>query len=1015
MHQDPRLTTDRLRRTLQRLTDAWWTERVPVQVARWDVPTRELDGRAVVGEPVPVAEALAATYRPTTVGEAWGAPWATTWFQVGGTVPVGHRGRRLELVLDLGFDPDRTGFHAEGLVYRADGTPVKGLHPRSRWIAVDGETFEFFVEAAANPLLLGGGGFAFDPTPLGDSLTAGLTPQYALRQADLAVVESQVWDLVQDLEVLGQLAAELPDADARRFELLRAVDAACDVLDVTALDGPARTATAARAALAPALAVPARASAHRVSAVGHAHIDSAWLWPTRETVRKVARTCANVVDLLDHDDDLVYAMSSAQQFAWIEQHRPEVFARVRDAVAAGRFVPVGGMWVESDTNLPGGEALARQFLHGKRYFLDRFGIDTDEVWLPDSFGYTAALPQLVALSGSHYFLTQKISWNQTNRFPHHTFRWEGLDGTRVLTHFPPADTYNSEISGDELARAARQFAEKGRATTSLLPFGWGEGGGGPTREMLARARRTADLDGSPRVTVQSPRAFFDDAAAEYPDAPVWVGELYLEFHRGTYTSQALTKQGNRRSEHLLREAELWATTAAVRNGQAYPHDDLDRIWKTVLLQQFHDILPGSSIHWVHREAVQRYAEVAAELETVIADAQRDLAGVGDVALTFNPTPHERDDVAALGAGVATTGAGATVDRDDDGWRLDNGRLRVRVDRDGVIRSVLDLARDREVLPPGGAANLFQLHRDTPNVFDAWDVDRFYRNHVTDLLGLDTAEEVAGGLRVTRRFGDSTLVTTVTLPPGTARVDVTTEVDWHEREKLLKVAFDVDVATLRHASEVQFGHVYRPTHSNTSWDAAMFETCAHRWVHVGEDGDADAPGYGAAVVNDSTYGHDVTREARAGGGAATRVRLSLLRAPQSPDPETDQGRHVLRYALVPGATIGDAVREGYRMNLPVRTVDGAAPVAPLLRVEGTGVVVEAVKLAEDRSGDVVVRLYESRGRRANATVVPDFATTGVDTVDLLERHRDEPGCDPGPDGSVRLTLRPFQVLTLRWSR
>ncbi|MHA3701743.1 alpha-mannosidase [Jatrophihabitans sp. YIM 134969] len=1021
MHQDPRLTTDRLHRTLQRLTDAWWVERVPLEVARYDVPEREVDGRPVVGEPVDVRQALAADYRPMAVGEAWGPPWSTSWFRVTGAVPPSHAGRRLEVVLDIGFDPSRTGFHAEGLVYRPDGSPVKGLHPQSRWIAVDDDAvgFTFFVEAAANPLLLGGGGFDFTPSPLGDLLTAGLAPQYALRQAELAVVDEPVWELVQDLEVLGQLAAELPDVDARRFEILRAVDAACDVLDVTAVDGPSRTAAAARAALAPALAVPARASAHRISAVGHAHIDSAWLWPTRETIRKVARTTSNVVDLLDHDDDLVYAMSSAQQFAWIEEHRPEVFTRVRDAVASGRFVPVGGMWVESDTNMPGGEALARQFVHGKRYFLDRFGLDTEEVWLPDSFGYTAALPQLVALSGSRWFLTQKISWNQTNRFPHHTFRWEGLDGTQVFTHFPPSDTYNSEVSGAELARAARQFAEKGHATTSLLPFGWGDGGGGPTREMLARARRTADLDGSPAVTVQPARAFFEAAEAEYPDAPVWVGELYLEFHRGTYTSQAKTKQGNRRSEHLLREAELWATTAAVRNGHDYPYDALDRVWKTVLLQQFHDILPGSSIHWVHREAAANYAAVAGELETIVGEALADLAGDGTVALTFNPTPDPRDGVEPFAAGVAITGPGAAVGPVEDGWLLDNGSLRVRVDADGVIRSVVDVAHgDREVIPPGGAGNLFQLHHDTPNVFDAWDVDRFYRNTVVDLVEASGIEEVPGGLRVTRYFGDSSLVSTITLPPDVARVDVVTEVDWHEREKLLKATFDVDVTAERYAGEVQFGHVFRPTHTNTSWDAAMFETCAHRWVHVGEPADVDAPGYGAAVVNDSTYGHDVTRQSRpaeAGGGTATRIRLSLLRAPQSPDPETDQGRHTLRYALVPGATIGTAVREGYRINLPVRSVPGALTVEPLLRVDGTGVVVEAVKLAEDRGGDVVVRLYESRGRRATATVTPTFPAAAVDTVDLLERPRDEPGFAAGPGGTATITLRPFQIVTLRFRR
>ncbi|HET8766787.1 MAG TPA: alpha-mannosidase, partial [Pedococcus sp.] len=591
MHDDRQLIEGRLARMLGRIAEAVWCEPEPVELACWEAP----------GEPVPVAEGLAAAYEPAQVGQRWGAPWGTTWWRVRGTVPEPHAGRVVDLRLDLGFNPDWTGFHAEGLVHRADGTPVKGLNPRTQWVrvadeATGGEQVELFVESASNPMLLGGPGFAFQPNPLGDPETAGDEPLYRVARAELAVFEQEVWELQQDLEVLGQLAAELPLEDARRWELLRALDRALDLVDVADIAG---TAPAARAELAAAFTAPARASAHRISAVGHAHIDSAWLWPVRETVRKVARTCANVVDLMDSHPDFVYAMSSAQQFAWLKEHRPAVWERVVERVREGRFVPVGGMWVESDTNMPGGEALVRQLNHGKRFFLDELGVETREVWLPDSFGYTAAMPQLVALSGSQWFLTQKISWNTTNRFPHHTFRWEGLDGTRVFTHFPPVDTYNSEISGAELAHAERNFADKGAATRSLVPFGWGDGGGGPTREMLARAARLRDLDGSPRVEVERPDAFFAAAEAEYPDAPIWVGELYLEFHRGTYTSQARTKRGNRRSEHLLREAELWAATAAVRTGAAYPREDLDRIWKVVLLNQFHDILPGSSIAWVH--------------------------------------------------------------------------------------------------------------------------------------------------------------------------------------------------------------------------------------------------------------------------------------------------------------------------------------------------------------------------------------------------------------------------------
>ena len=1010
MHDDRQLIEGRLARMLGRIAEAVWSEPEHVELACWEAP----------GEPVPVAEGLAAAYEPAQVGQRWGAPWGTTWWRVRGTVPERHAGRVVDLRLDLGFNPDWTGFHAEGLVHRADGTPVKGLNPRTQWVrvadeATGGEQVELFVESASNPMLLGGPGFAFQPNPLGDPETAGDEPLYRVARAELAVFEQEVWELQQDLEVLGQLAAELPLEDARRWELLRALDRALDLVDVADIAG---TAPAARAELAAAFTAPARASAHRISAVGHAHIDSAWLWPVRETVRKVARTCANVVDLMDSHPDFVYAMSSAQQFAWLKEHRPAVWERVVERVREGRFVPVGGMWVESDTNMPGGEALVRQLNHGKRFFLDELGVETREVWLPDSFGYTAAMPQLVALSGSQWFLTQKISWNTTNRFPHHTFRWEGLDGTRVFTHFPPVDTYNSEISGAELAHAARNFADKGAATRSLVPFGWGDGGGGPTREMLARAARLRDLDGSPRVEVERPDAFFAAAEAEYPDAPIWVGELYLEFHRGTYTSQARTKRGNRRSEHLLRQAELWAATAAVRTGAAYPREDLDRIWKVVLLNQFHDILPGSSIAWVHRQAVEAYAAVAAELEGIIARAQSALAGEGDVEVAFNAAPHDRAGVPALGvAPVEPSGddvegrSAVDVRADGEGWVLDNGLVTARLDARGLLVSVVDAATGREALAPGSAGNLLQIHPDTPNKWDAWDVDAFYRNAVRDLDHAESVEAVAGGVRVVRRFGSSTVTQLVTLPVGEPRVDVDTEVDWREREQILKAGFDLDVATERATSEVQFGHVHRPTHANTSWDAAKFETCAHRWVHVGE------PGWGAAVVNDSTYGHDVTRREREGGGTSTCVRLSLLRAPQSPDPRADLGVHRMRYALVPGAGIADAVREGYRVNLPLRVLRGSGePVEPLVAVDGDGVLVEAVKLADDGSGDVVVRLYEALGRRCAVRVRATFEHSGACAVDLLERPLPTDGVvDDGPDGGVSLALRPFQVVTPRCAR
>jgi alpha-mannosidase len=1026
MHDDRRQVEDRLDRAVrERVLPATYAERLPMRIEVWHVP----------GEPVPVAEALSAEYVPFAPGDPWGRAWATSWLRATATVPTAWAGRRVEAVFDLGFSLAGPGFQAEGLAHDLDGRPVKGIEPLNQYVPVGapvagGEPVGLLVEMAANPDILGGG---FVPTPLGDLATAGDAPLYRFGGADLAVLDEDVWHLRLDVEVLSELMRELSADDPRRHEILRALERMLDELDLHDVAG---TAARARTELTEVLARRAHASAHTISATGHAHIDSAWLWPLRETQRKTARTFANVTALAKDYPELVFSCSQAQQYAWVRDRYPEVFQRMRDAVKAGQWAPVGGMWVEADGNLPGGEALARQLVHGKRFFLEEFGVETRGVWLPDSFGYTAAYPQLAALAGNDWFLTQKISWNQTNKFPHHTFWWEGIDGTRIFTHFPPADTYNGTFHGAELAHAVRNYADKGGGTRSLLPFGHGDGGGGPTREMLEKARRLADLEGSPKVVVEHPDAFFAAARAEFPDAAVWSGELYLELHRATYTTQARTKAGNRRTEHLLREAELWAATAALTAGFAYPYDALDRLWKTALLHQFHDILPGSSIAWVHREAEATYARVRAELEEITRAATAALATAGGPGQVFNTSPRPRAEVVTVpaevappdaqrladgsaavftevpGSGTAPLGAAASpAPVTVTGRVLDNGLVRVEVDEDGLLASVRDLVAGRELLAPGARGNLLQLHPDLPNHWDAWDVDRHYRRRHTDLTDAESVTVVDAGplvaaVRVERAFGDSRLVQTITVTAGSPAVRIDTDIDWHEREKILKLAFPLDVHADRSAAEIQFGHVYRPTHTNTSWDAARFEIACHRWIHLAE------AGYGVALANDTTYGHDVTRTTREDGGTTTTARYSLVRAPRSPDPEADQGAHHMSHTLLPGATIADAVAGGYALNLPLRVTPGGADLAPLVSVDGDAASVEAVKLADDRSGDVVVRVYESLGGRAATRLRTSFPVAEVQVTDLLERPLPEQPVALADEGGVPLTLRPFQVLTLR---
>ncbi|WP_374010967.1 alpha-mannosidase [Leifsonia sp. LS-T14] len=979
----------RVRRfTRFRIEPALYRESRPVSIASWQVD----------GEPVPFAEAVTRPFEPVEVGAAWGRPWDTVWFDVRGDVPADWPADEAELVVDLGFTGEQPGFQAEATAYRPDGSIVKAIEPFNAWVPLSPGPFRLLLEAAANPMIQVP--YEYEPTPLGDTATAGHDPLYRVVRLEIARRDIEVWELLQDVVALDGLVEVLPRDAARRAQIVHALERMVDVMDPDDVPG---TAAAGREALAGVLAAPAASSALRVSAVGHAHIDCAWLWPTRETVRKVARTFSNVLDLIERDPEFVFAASSAQQYAWLRESQPELFERVRAAVTAGRIRPVGGMWVESDTNMPGGEALARQFVMGKQFFLEEFGVESDEVWLPDSFGYSAALPQIARAAGGRYFVTQKPSWNETNRIPFSTFQWEGIDGSRIFTHLPPADTYNSDLGALDLARTERTFSEKGRAREVLALFGWGDGGGGPTREMLAQAARKRDLEGSPQVQLSDPHSFFTAAEAELTDPPVWVGEMYLELHRGTLVSQQKTKRGNRHSEALLRQAELWASTATILRGTPYPAAVLRDAWRTVLLQQFHDILPGSSIAWVHQDAEAAYERVAATLGEVIEDALAALAGDGDIPLAANAGPLPLQGVPAMGIGAASVPEAATPYADGDVFVLEDAALRVIVDARGVLVSVRDLAADRELLPGGMAGGVLQLLRDTPREWDAWDINEEDQRSGHELLTPSDVRIDGDAVAVRHDFGASSVDLRLRLVDG--RLDFAFDIDWHESQKLLKLAFPLDIRTERAASEIQFGHLHRAIHRNTSWDSARFETVAHRWIQVGE------PAWGVAIANDVVYGHDIRTLATPSGRPMVMARLSLLRAPLYPDPTADQGAHSFTVSLRPGG-IPEAIEDGYRQSLPPRPTRGT-PVEPLIAVSDPSVVVEAVKLAEDGSGDLVVRLYEAHGDRSTATVTTSIDWEAVEATDLLERPLESAAISAVSPRRIELDLRPFELLTLRF--
>jgi len=1009
-------------------------------------PSIPLDVAAfhVHGEPLAAAEAMTSHYEPFRVGGSWGPAWDTTWFRLLGRVPPEWSGREVALGFGIG-NAGSTGFGAESLVWR-DGRPVQGLSPNHREYlfttgAEGGEPVELYVEAAANP-----------PSPFGANPWPLLLPDpggaalFTLQQADLHVRDTEFDAYWHNFRVLVELLTELPEDEPYAARIGAGLEHACNRLELPDISESWRP---TMPVLEQLLAEGAAPTSHAVSIVGHAHIDTAWLWPLRETVRKCARTFSTVLALMDHYPEYTFVVSQAQHLAWMRDLYPDIWVRMKQRIAEGRIEPTGSMWVEADCNIPSGESLVRQIVHGKRFYKEELGIDTNDVWLPDVFGYSAALPQIMRQSGIRWFLTQKLSWNQYNVLPHSSFLWEGIDGSRIFTHFPPADTYGGNLSVRQLRFGVANFKDHDRASRSLYLFGWGDGGGGPTAEMLESARRLADVEGLPRLTMEGPREFFSAAEAEIDDPAVWVGELYLELHRGTYTTQAATKLGNRRAEFALRDTEIWA---ALVPGPAYPAQAIDRLWKLLLLHQFHDIIPGSAVHWVYQDTARDHTRILEETrqltdvalavhagaiatgsftrplvvfnslshdrrEVITVEVPADATAVIDAAGTLGPIQRHDDGRAVFEAAVPACGYqvyglvnanAAPIDgvRADRG-SLENEFLRIELDDQGLLRSIFDKSAGRQVLTPEGRGNCLQLHPDYPNFYDAWDIDRFAFDQVSDVVELESVEleergPLRASLRLTRRFGDSRVTQSIRLAAGSPFVDFETDVDWHETNRLLKVAFPVAVRSARATYEIQYGHVERPTHANTSWDVARFEVCAHKWADLSE------PGYGVALLNDGKYGYDISDNV---------IRLSLLRASTWPDPEADRGHHRFTYRLLPHA--GDlrqagVIDAGYDLNVPLRAVNSSShpgslpPSGSMLSVDAPHVVIEAVKRSDDDNDVLVVRLYEAWGRRGPVTLRAPWTIGRAARTDLLETEIAELATE---GATVTFDVTPFQIVTL----
>jgi len=878
-----------------------------------------------------------------------------------------------------------------------------------------------------------------------------------LARAEIGVRNPEVQRYWFDLETLYLLAMQLPDDSPRRAKIIYLLNKSVDAFDYQNTDDASLRASAIRAQkiLQPLLECPASASATTVAVHGHSHIDVAWLWPYRETKRKCARTFSTVMRLMEQYPEYIFSQSQAQLYKFTKEQYPALYEEIRKRVREGRWDVTGSMWVEADCNLSSGESLIRQVLFGKNFYLDEFGIETDVLWLPDVFGYSAALPQILRKARVPYFSTIKINWSQFNTFPYNTFRWKGIDGSSVLAHFPPTTDYNAYPEPGKLLQQVREFKEKDRCDESLLSYGWGDGGGGPDRRHLEFLQRSKDLEGLPRCVQKKVTDFFhsiDDPGIDYPE---WVGELYLELHRGTYTTQARNKRYNRKAEFLYRDAEL-LSCLAMPFGLEYPAAELREKWEDILCNQFHDVIPGSSIRLVYEDTDRMYPEIFRVGEEAAGRALERIArnvdtrGEGRPVLVFNTLPWDRSAVVSVdvpgdapcavvgpdGEEVPVQRSGERllfaasapsagyavyrlVPRQPSGFRsplkasrtvLENRWFRVRLDSKGAIVSLVHRPTGRELVRPGERANLLRLYEDKPIDWPAWDIDFFYEDKWEDVTQTDSLELVEEGpvravVEVRRSFSRSRLSQRIVIYADSPRIDFETWVDWHEKDRVLKALFPVDVNASEARYEIQFGNVTRPTHTNTSWDFARFEVCAHRWADISEEG------FGMSLMNDCKYGHHTK---------GSEMRLTLLRAPKEPDPEADMGEHVFTYSIMPHA--GDyieagTVREAYGLNVPMRVLPVEAsegplpPVRSFLRVDSEHVILETVKKAE-REETVILRCYECHNRRGTVTVTVDLPFSRVYECDLMEDNLEEVPC---AGSSFTFPIRPFEIKTFKLVR
>lgn len=986
--------------------------------------------------------------------ERWGGPNQNVWFRQKFTIPPEMAGKEIHYDCDLRNNGGWYWGAPQALAY-VNGRPVTGMDVNHRFLvlthhAVAGEEFEVAICAFTDRFFYNG--------------------QVEMNMA-VRAVNPIAWDLYYDAFVPFEVAKELPVDDVHRIDIIHYLNTALSMVDFRLPDGAQRDATLAQARDYLRNEFYGKycrenPSQSTVTCVGHTHIDTAWLWTLEQTRKKVARSFSSATDLMSRYPEMTFMSSQPQLYQYLKEDMPEIYQKVKQLIAEGRWEPEGGMWVEADTNIPCGESLVRQFMHGKRFFQEEFGADNRILWLPDVFGYSAALPQIMKKCGIDYFMTTKISWNEYDKLPYDTFMWKGLDGSQVLAHFictrhngePEAQyltTYNGYLGAAYVMGTWKRYQQKDLNRDVLFSYGYGDGGGGPTAEMVEQAKRMSyGIPGCPKVVMSTPKAYFtklEQEVADQPRLPVWAGELYFEYHRGTYTSIAKIKKNMRKSEILLQEAELFQTLGQVtQQVEKYPKEALNGLWKTLLLNQFHDIIPGSSIHEVYENSDEQFATIKATGTAIRDEALQKLtAGIQlaeDAVVVFNPNGFVRSDVVELDTqergftlmdnnvelpwqetenGTVVFYAPEVPAKGYKSFRLvkqqalssreavsvstqalENAFFRVVLDENGNISSFYDKRLARELTTPGEPMNRMIVLEDVPPADDAWNINAYINEKtwtVDDLQQISVVEQgpVRSIVRLKRHFLQSVICQDLIIYADLDRLDIRTFIDWKESNLLLKADFPFAVNASRATYDIQFGNVERSTTENTSWDFAQFEVCAHRWADLSEEG------FGLSLLNDCKYGYDIKKQ---------HMRLTMLKSAVYPNPQADKEQHTFTYAVYPhagGWRAGQTVEQAAMLNCPMSAVmahaqEGDLPSSySLVQVDAKNVSIEAIKQAEN-SNRIVVRLNEFHNKTTRVKLTFAKPLTYAAETNLLEQDA-QPVAYTG--NVVELELRPYDLRTL----